>query len=228
MTPSAVRFSSILLMSAWLVSCGESMPLPTQPSPAASAPTLRAVIDGLPDATAIVGISTVDFESETRPVATTSRLDFGDGDSAADASTSHVYRTPGTFTATLTVTDAGGRSSLATTRVVARALTVSLQEAPGDGSDAQRFDFRSQDEAAVTGVYTSAIVDYPRPFVAEIERRHVTIIVDGLLARFDCTIPATFGTGRTSWLVAVLSADRHSGTEGTILRTKTLNFVETP
>lgn len=41
---------------------------------------------------------------------TTYALDFGDGTAGSVASTTHTYQTPGTYTATLTVTDEAGRS----------------------------------------------------------------------------------------------------------------------
>ncbi|MDH6117984.1 PKD domain-containing protein [Kitasatospora sp. GAS204B] len=41
---------------------------------------------------------------------TTYALDFGDGTTGSGASTTHTYQTPGTYTATLTVTDEAGRS----------------------------------------------------------------------------------------------------------------------
>ena len=45
------------------------------------------------------------------------RWDFGDGASSSDASPTHTYAKPGFYTATLTVTDSGGRSSTANVRV---------------------------------------------------------------------------------------------------------------
>lgn len=43
--------------------------------------------------------------------------DFGDGATASGATTNHTYTTPGTYTAAVTVTDAGGRSDSASVNV---------------------------------------------------------------------------------------------------------------
>ena len=45
------------------------------------------------------------------------RWDFGDGAASSDASPTHTYSQPGYYTATLTVTDSGGRSSTANVRI---------------------------------------------------------------------------------------------------------------
>lgn len=50
--------------------------------------------------------------------------DFGDGETASGRTVDHTYRTPGTYTATLTVTDAGGLTAKTTTTVRATAPVV--------------------------------------------------------------------------------------------------------
>jgi len=45
------------------------------------------------------------------------RWDFGDGATSSDASPTHIYTKPGCYTAALTVTDSGGRSSTANVRI---------------------------------------------------------------------------------------------------------------
>ncbi|WP_420783458.1 PQQ-dependent sugar dehydrogenase [Streptomyces sp. LPB2020-019-1HS] len=71
--------------------------------------------------------------------ALTYHWDFGDGTTSTAANPKHTYRSNGTYTATLTVTDPSGRTGSAGVQVVVgnTAPTVTLQ-LPGDG---QLFDF---------------------------------------------------------------------------------------
>ena len=65
----------------------------------------------------------------------TSVWDFGDGGQAGGASAVHTYRQPGTYDATVTVTDPGGRTATATVRVtVAPAGGTPPAERPAQGS----------------------------------------------------------------------------------------------
>jgi PKD repeat protein len=58
---------------------------------------------------------------------------FGDGQSSSQASPSHVYQSPGSFTATVTVTDNSGATASASLGVQVAAVSGSGDDADGDG-----------------------------------------------------------------------------------------------
>ncbi|GIF52353.1 glucose/arabinose dehydrogenase [Asanoa ferruginea] len=66
--------------------------------------------------------------------------DFGDGGTANTANASHTYTTPGTFTATLTVTDSRGANAYATVPVRVEAPNTSCFGARSDNFDGTTLD----------------------------------------------------------------------------------------
>src|SRR5437867_2467122 len=58
--------------------------------------------------------------------------DFGDGTAADGVSVTHAYATPGTYTATLTVTDRSGNSDLASLSVTVRDTMAPIARGAGD------------------------------------------------------------------------------------------------
>ena len=56
--------------------------------------------------------------------------DFGDGTKGAGPSISHTYRAPGTYTATLTVTDPGGLTATASLQITVSGSTALATPAP--------------------------------------------------------------------------------------------------
>jgi cytochrome c len=56
--------------------------------------------------------------------------DFGDGDHAAGTQVSHVYTTPGTYQATVTVTDVGGKTGTATVTITVSAPVAAAGDKP--------------------------------------------------------------------------------------------------
>ena len=56
--------------------------------------------------------------------------DFGDGAKAGGPSISHTYRSPGTYTATLTVTDPGGLTATASLQITVSGPTALASPAP--------------------------------------------------------------------------------------------------
>ena len=63
--------------------------------------------------------------------------DFGDGGKAGGAKANHTYTAPGTYTARVTVTDAGGRSGTATTTITVSPRTQGAGGAPPQGRGAR-------------------------------------------------------------------------------------------
>jgi PKD repeat protein len=128
-----MRVASIVLGVLLLASAGCSDSPATQPSPivpgspqtpGAPTATFTLTVDGAGSQEAIAGVSnvTVDASAST---GTGIRVDvaFGDGDMATTAVARHVYRAPGSFTITVTVTDDAGRKTTTTRQlVVASAL----------------------------------------------------------------------------------------------------------
>jgi len=57
--------------------------------------------------------------------------DFGDGDSSTDAAVSHVYARPGSYDASLTVTDAAGNSDTVTMTITVRVVSPKASELLG-------------------------------------------------------------------------------------------------
>jgi len=85
---------------------------------------LAVVIDSLGSQEAITGLSEVTFDatSSTGTPPLLFQLDFGDGQRAASGTGRHVYANPGTYTASVAVTDATGRTVTASQPVVVKAL----------------------------------------------------------------------------------------------------------
>jgi hypothetical protein len=62
--------------------------------------------------------------------------DFGDGGKAGGPKANHTYTAPGTYTAKVTVTDAGGKSASATTTITVNPRTQGAGAAPPRGATA--------------------------------------------------------------------------------------------
>lgn len=98
------------------------------------------------------------------------RLDFGDGTStslgslASSTTVNHIYGSSGTYTATLTATDANGETTSASVAVVVTrrpALSVTFTATAGaDDGDSQRWTF----DATVTGATASEVESYTWDF----------------------------------------------------------------
>jgi hypothetical protein len=65
------------------------------------------------EATPAGGIAPLEVSFTAKPEGLSYRWEFGDGATSAEANPTHVYRSPGLYTATLTVTGSGNRSSTA-------------------------------------------------------------------------------------------------------------------
>lgn len=211
-------------------SCGGSQLLPAAPSSNVSPTTLRITVDGLADATAIVNSSTVSLESTPANAAARYTLDFGDGESADAPAATHVYRTPGTFTAAVTTTDASGHRTTSSSTVTVQPLQLVLQQTPSPAveDDRRRFEFTSQDGTTLRGIYSDQYSN-GLTFEARLDAaRHVTIVVDGRApSSFGATVPTRFGARNGQpWLLTVTWYDRHG--PGAIQNSQTLQFAEVP
>lgn len=193
------------LLLTWLaivsMSCADAPRVPTQPSepsPGLDTPRLSVTIDGDHDATAILAASQVVFDaSETKGDKLRFEIRFGDGESSTGAVASHVYKSPGTFKATVVITDAAGRQSSTSKDVVVAGLSGAWFSA-GINPRAQRFEARrfaivSQDGPQIRGTY-SFWDQADRPFVATIDApRKITLTADGGAERLEGQIPAVIG-----------------------------------
>ena len=177
-----------------VVACGDGPESPTQPSPGPEpgAPQLIVKVDGADSAVAIVGASEVTFEARGTGAASYEIL-FGDGQSASTAKAVHVYERSGAFTATLTVTDAGGRRA-------STSQTVDVQPVAGTwfhlgydervrGAEFHRFSITAQEGATLRGVYSSLSGDRPMSGTLS-SGRGVRLRVDAEGLEFEGTVPA--------------------------------------
>ncbi len=120
----SMRVGAGLIIAVLALGCGDSSPTqPTaNPGPGDSAgPTARLVvtIDSLGSREAVTALSDVTIDaSGSSGASLTFRVDFGDGATATQSVARHVYGAPGTYTATITVTDASGRTSTASSQIV--------------------------------------------------------------------------------------------------------------
>jgi PKD repeat protein len=132
--------------------------------------------------------------------------DFGDGATGTGITTSHEYTTPGTFTATLTVTDAFGLSGTATAsiEVINTAPVAAFTPTPGTGNvpltisfdasastDAENnistYAWNFGDGTTGTGITTSHIYTTPGTFTATLTVTDVPGLTDTATASITAT-----------------------------------------
>ena len=100
-----------------------------------SAPTVRAAADPASGAAPLrVRLSAAGSDPDGGPLLYS--WDFGDGQRAAGASAVHTYSRAGTYTATVTVRDAGGRTGTATVTVTVNAARQGSGGVQGEDADA--------------------------------------------------------------------------------------------
>ena len=138
----------------------QSLTQPSTQSPPLDAPIVKVLVDGERAATAVVNVSEVTFDaSETPGDKLRFEIQFGDGDSASTSVSTHVYRTPGTYKATITSIDAAGRKASTNEDVVVRVFQGVWFQA-GVNPRTRRFEGRrltvtDQEGADLRGVYAS-------------------------------------------------------------------------
>lgn len=79
--------------------------------------------------------------------------DFGDGGSSQVSNPSHIYNTPGTFTAILTVTSPGGCTSVKTQPIVIQGPTGTISYAPLTGCSPLSVSFSVSSQPGVSFIY---------------------------------------------------------------------------
>ncbi len=180
--------------------CGGS---PTQPSipPASSlpgpnlpTPQLSVRIDSRGSAVAIVGLSQVTFDARGTPGDKLRyELQFGDGESASTPVSTHVYPTAGTFTATLTVTDAAGRrastSALVTVKAVQGTWFHSDYNERSKRPEVHRLTVVAQQGLTLRGVYSS-LGAADQAFTGALSgERDVRLVLDDQSVQFAGSVP---------------------------------------
>src|SRR5262245_36855794 len=117
------RIFGFLAGVAILSACGKGGGSPAAPSRGNGMPTVT--VNATPSTTALAASTVVTFTaSATDPDGDplTYNWAFGDGEAGSGASVTHVYRSAGTYNATVTVTDGKGGSATAAAPVVVRSL----------------------------------------------------------------------------------------------------------
>ncbi len=131
--------------------------------------TVEETVNDAPTVTASADVTTgpaplrVEFDAvgadeEDRPADLEYEWDFGDGGSALGRSPAHRYTAPGTYTATVTVTDSGGETATDTVaiEVTNTAPTVQAAASPRTGVAPHKVTFSSQGHDADGGALTYA------------------------------------------------------------------------
>ncbi len=121
-----MRTVRIVLGVLFLVSagCGDSpatqpTPVPETPQTAGPTASFTLTVDSAGSQEAIAGLSNVTVDAGASAGAGIRvEVAFGDGDTATTAVARHVYRAPGAFTITVTVTDAAGQKNSTTRQLV--------------------------------------------------------------------------------------------------------------
>jgi hypothetical protein len=102
--------------------------------PGNQAPTVQALADPK-TGTAPLRVRFTSAASDPDGDQLLSRWDFGDGGQAGGTNANHTYAAAGTYNATVTVTDPGGKSATATVQVVVKAKTAVAPPAPPKVAD---------------------------------------------------------------------------------------------
>ena len=160
MRSSAACAAVVAILATACTSPSGPTPAAPSPTPTAGAPALHVsvTIDSLGSAEAVAGLSniTVDASGSTG-AGLTYKTTFGDGTDATGSVVRHVYNAVGTFTVTVTVTDAAGRTDSATSSVtVASPLGWWVYRgAPHGSAVAFSVKLTDQNGSALSGVFTS-------------------------------------------------------------------------
>jgi PKD repeat protein len=204
MRPARLIVGVLLLAAA---GCGDS-PV-TRPTPITQTPTagptaaFTLTVDSLGSQEAIAGVSnvTVDASASTGAGARF-EVAFGDGETATTAVARHVYRTAGSFSVTLTVTDSGGRTTTSTRQLV---VSSPLGRWVHSGFIDRRGEVQvrtlllsAQDGASVRGALTrdgNRTIPVTGTLTAE---RTIRLLLDDGSEVLEGPIPSVFST-LTSW-----------------------------
>jgi PKD repeat protein len=201
-----------LLFGALAVGCSDSSPTRPTPNPGGNTdgPTARVTvtIDSLGSREAVTGLSNVTVDaSESSGSGLTYRVDFGDGTIANQAVARHVYGATGTFTASVTITDAAGRTSAASRQVVV-ASPVGTWLYSGYLTQARRVEVRTlalttQDGPTLRG-FLGATGERDRPVTGTLSgERAVQFVVDDQGETLGGVLPSVLsGESTRSELVA--------------------------
>jgi hypothetical protein len=181
-------------LALMLAACGKESPTQPSAAPDLGTPQLTVKVDGAESAAAIVGVSEVTFEARTTGTAVSHEIQFGDGQSASTVKAVHVYERAGTFTATLTVTDAGGRRASTSQTVDVKPFTGTWFHLGYNdrvrAAEFHRITITTQEGAAVSGVYSSLTAP-DRPMSGMLRSgRGVHLRVDAEGLEFDGSVPA--------------------------------------
>jgi PKD repeat protein len=189
---------------------GSSNHNPTTPSPgpgAAPVAMLTLAVDALGSQEAIAGASDVSVDAgASTGSGLRYQVEFGDGSTATDKTSRHVYAAAGTYAIRLTVTDDAGRTASATRELtVASALGrwVGAAYVERAGQVVVRtIVLTAQDGLTVRGMVNGPR-DRDRPVTGTLTAaRRLTLVVDGA-ETFEGVMPSVVSSDGSAWDAAV-------------------------
>ena len=195
-----------LILPVAAAACGGSNVSPAGPAaPLGPIASLSVTVDNRTPAMAIAGFSTVAFDAGASTGV--SVLEFGDGTTSVDALSKHVYSSPGTYTATLTVADSHGRRATATQTIVVKSMAGAWFYG-GYNRAVGRFELRrltitDQNGSSVRGSFAASGVP-EKTFTGSLAGdRRIRIVLDDQSVQLEGVVPNAINEDGGSWSLQV-------------------------
>lgn len=208
------RLARLLTFATMLLAAGCGAPSPTRPESITPPPNagpsaaIALTVDSLGSAEAVTGVSEVTVDaSRSSGTSLRYRIEFGDGGTASEGVSRHVYQAAGTYTVSVTIVDDTGRAATLTRElVVASPLGAWVFLGMLERSrtvQARTLTLTDQDGSSVRGTLASAGRGESRVTALLTRERQIRITVQGEPEIFEGTLPSQLtGDGATLRLTA--------------------------